>query len=68
MHYEEETLIKSPFFVFIDDEEEEEVGESALGDDVLDELGVEDDTDLDGPSWDDADKLDEDEEEIEEEF
>jgi hypothetical protein len=68
MHYEEETLIKSPFFVSIDDEEEEEIEEGTLGDDVLDELGVEDDIALEGPSWDDADKLDEDEEEIEEEF
>ena len=67
MHYEQETLIKSPLFVSLDDEEEEELGEGVLGDDVIDELGTEDDVALDGPSWEDEDSLDDDEEKEEEE-
>lgn len=68
MHYEEETLIRSPFLMSFDEEEEKDISEGGpLPDDVIDEL---DDDGLsdDGPSWEDEDSLDDDEEEVEEEF
>lgn len=72
MYYEEETLIKSPFLMSFDDEDEEdELGEGGpIGEDLVHELDSDDDEEHndDGMSWEDEDLLrDEDEqEEIEE--
>lgn len=65
MNYEEETLVRSPLFMSIDDEgADKEIGEGGpLGDDIIDELGGDDIPEEDVPLWEEEDSLDDEEEE-----